>query len=155
MRINAVRCAVALLMLSCTGLAKADEPTRGETLRAGTESTVAELENQWAQAQRLNDIDQLEPLLAERYASTETDGEVMSRAEVLLEERSTKYTTVEVEDLQVTAFENVAIANMVVSSRGTIKGKKFEHHARWTDTWAKMANGSWQCVASHGTSVKP
>jgi ketosteroid isomerase-like protein len=27
-------------------------------------------------------------------------------------------------------------------------------HERFTDTWVKMPNGQWQCVASHGSPVK-
>jgi hypothetical protein len=29
-----------------------------------------------------------------------------------------------------------------------------DEHERWTDTWVKMPNGSWQCVASHGSEIK-
>src|SRR5216683_79678 len=33
-------------------------------------------------------------------------------------------------------------------------GKPLDVHERWTDTWVKMSNGKWQCVASHGSPVK-
>jgi ketosteroid isomerase-like protein len=44
---------------------------------------------------------------------------------------------------------------MIFDAKGTDeKGKPMDVHARWTDTWAKMSDGKWQCVASHGSSIK-
>jgi ketosteroid isomerase-like protein len=33
-------------------------------------------------------------------------------------------------------------------------GKIVDLNIQWTDTWVKMPNGKWQCVASHGSSIK-
>jgi len=33
------------------------------------------------------------------------------------------------------------------------KGKPFDDHSNWTDTWVKMPNGKWQCVASQDTLI--
>jgi hypothetical protein len=33
------------------------------------------------------------------------------------------------------------------------KGKPFNDHSSWTDTWIKMPNGKWQCVASQDTLI--
>jgi hypothetical protein len=33
-------------------------------------------------------------------------------------------------------------------------GKPLDAHERFTDTWVKMPNGKWQCVASHQSRVK-
>src|SRR5208282_5709467 len=33
-------------------------------------------------------------------------------------------------------------------------GKPVDAHERWTDTWMKMSNGKWQCVASHASTIK-
>jgi len=43
---------------------------------------------------------------------------------------------------------------MVFDAKGTDeKGKPMDMHARWTDVWVKMPNGTWQCVASHGSNI--
>jgi len=34
------------------------------------------------------------------------------------------------------------------------KGKPFDTHERWTDTWLEMSSGKWQCVASHQSTIK-
>jgi ketosteroid isomerase-like protein len=33
-------------------------------------------------------------------------------------------------------------------------GTKVDRRERWTDTWVKMKDGKWQCVASQQTPVK-
>ena len=33
-------------------------------------------------------------------------------------------------------------------------GKALDVNERWTDTWLKMPDGKWQCIASHASSVK-
>jgi len=34
------------------------------------------------------------------------------------------------------------------------EGKPLNPHERFTDTWVKMKDGKWQCVASHQSVVK-
>jgi hypothetical protein len=34
------------------------------------------------------------------------------------------------------------------------RGRVLDIHERWTDTWVKMPNGRWQCVASHASAIK-
>ena len=48
-----------------------------------------------------------------------------------------------------------AIATGGFKGKGTDEsGKPFETNERWTDTWVKMPDGKWQCVASHGSDIK-
>jgi ketosteroid isomerase-like protein len=74
---------------------------------------------------------------------------------MLASAKATKYDSIEYEDVKVTAFGNTAIATGGSKLTGTdASGKPLDEHVRWTDTWVKMANGQWQCVASHVSSVK-
>ena len=94
-------------------------------------------------------------LMVDKYVSTGTDGRVTTRTQSIAEETATKYSSVEVVGVQVTAFGDTAIASVEIKAKGTDpKGKPFDSHSRWTDTWVKMTSGAWQCVASHGSNVK-
>jgi hypothetical protein len=59
------------------------------------------------------------------------------------------------ENVQVTVFGDTAIAIGRVKDKGTdASGKPFDEHERWTDTWVKMPNGKWQCVATQASTIK-
>ena len=121
----------------------------------GTEKAVAALEQQWLQAQKTNNPDLLAPLLADKFVITGSDGKVRTKTESLAEEKATKYVSAEYEDMKVTVFGDTAIATSVFNAKGTDEsGKPFDRHQRWTDTWVKMPSGKWQCVASHGSTIK-
>ena len=121
----------------------------------GTEKAVAALEQQWLQSQKTNNPDLVAPLLADKFVNTGSDGKVTGKAETLATAKATKYDSAEYEDVKVTAFGATAIATGGFKAKGTdASGKPLDVHERWTDTWVKMPNGQWQCVASHGSPVK-
>ena len=121
----------------------------------GTEKAVMALEQQWLQSQKTNNPDLVAPLLANKFISTDSDGKVTGKAETLATAKATKYDSAEYEDVKVTAFGDTAIATGGFNAKGTDpSGKPLDVHERWTDTWVKMPNGQWQCVASHGSPVK-
>ena len=121
----------------------------------GTEKAVTALEQQWMQSQKTNNPDLVAPLLADKFVNTGTDGKVTGKAETLANAKATKYESIEYEDLKVTVFGDTAIATGASKAKGTDEsGKPMDDHVRWTDTWVKMPNGKWQCVASQGSPVK-
>ena len=121
----------------------------------GTEKAVAALEQQWLQSQKTNNPDLVAPLLADKFISTGSDGKVTGKAETLATAKATKYDSAEYDDVKVTAFGDTAIATGGFKATGTdASGKPLDVHERFTDTWVKMPNGQWQCVASHGSPVK-
>jgi uncharacterized protein (TIGR02246 family) len=121
----------------------------------GTEKAVAALEQQWLQSQKANNPDLVAPLLAEKFVNTSSDGKVTSKAESLANAKATKYDSVDYENLKVTVFGDTAIATGLFTAKGTDpSGKPLDIRERFTDTWVKMPNGKWQCVASHGSPVK-
>jgi ketosteroid isomerase-like protein len=141
-------CLIALISLGSAAWSQAQ--TSG-----GTEKAVAALEEQWLQSQKTNNPDLVAPLLADNFVNTGSDGKVMNKAETLADARATKYASAEYEDLKVTVFGDTAIATGGFKAKGTdASGKPLDEHVRWTDTWVKMPNGKWQCVASHGSPVK-
>jgi ketosteroid isomerase-like protein len=120
-----------------------------------TENAVAALEQQWLQSQKTNNPDLVAPLLADKFVSTSSEGKVSDKAKSLADAKATKYDSVDYKDLKVTAFGNTAIATGDFIAKGTDpSGKPLDVHERFTDTWVKMPNGKWQCVASHGSPVR-
>jgi ketosteroid isomerase-like protein len=141
-------CLVGLLSLGSAAWSQAQ--TTG-----GTEKAVAALEQQWLESQKTNNPDLVAPLLADKFVNTETDGKVMNKAETLANAKATKYASAEYEDVKVTVFGDTAIATGVFKAKGTdASGKPMDIHERWTDTWVKMPSGKWQCVATHGSTIK-
>ena len=139
-----------MLLLSFGSAALLQAQTNG-----GTEKAVTALEQQWLQSQKANNPDLVAPLLADKFIETGSDGKVTSKAESLANAKATKYDSVDYEDLKVTVFGDTAIATGLFTAKGTDpSGKPLDLRERFTDTWVKMPNGKWQCVASHGSPVK-
>ena len=144
-----VCCAVALLSLMVAAQAK------DKKMGSGTEQAVAGLEQQWTDAAKASNPEPLAPLLADKFVSTDSQGKVIGKAETLAHTKAAKWQTNQISDVKVTVFGNTAIATGNWVGKGSDEnGKPVDAHERWTDTWMKMSNGKWQCVASHSSTIK-
>jgi ketosteroid isomerase-like protein len=122
---------------------------------SGTEKGVAALEQQWLKSQKTNNPDLVAPLIADNFTNTDPEGKVTTKGQMLTTAKATKYESVDYDDLKVTVFGDTAIAIGTFKAKGTDgTGKPMDVRERFTDTWVKMPNGKWQCVASQGTAVK-
>jgi ketosteroid isomerase-like protein len=120
-----------------------------------TEKDVAALEQQWLQGQKTNNPDLVARLLADKIVVTEADGKVSDKAGTIAFYKSTKWNSADYDDVKVAAFGDTAIATGGFKGKGTdATGKPFDSSERWTDTWMKMPNGKWQCIASQATPRK-
>ena len=129
--------------------------SQAQDASGATEKAILALESQWIQSQTTNNPALLAPLLADRFINTGTDGKVRNRAETLVTEKATKYSSAEYPELKVTVFGDTAIATSVWRGQYTDEsGKPVNSHSRWTDTWVKMPDGKWQCVATHGSNME-
>ena len=121
----------------------------------GAEKAVADLEHQWLKSQQTNNPDLVAPILAEGFTNTSSEGKVTNKAESIAEAKATKYTSVDYVDMKVMVFGDTAIAVGRFRGKGTDpSGKPLDANERFTDTWTKMPNGKWQCVASHQSPIK-
>lgn len=128
---------------------------QAEQATGATEKAVAALEEQWLKSQKTNNPDLVAPLLADKFVSTSEDGKVMNKAQSLADAKATKFTSADYENLQVTVFGDTAIATGGGRFKGTdASGKPIDSHERFTDTWVKMPDGKWQCVATHSSPIK-
>ena len=113
---------------------------------AEIEKTIMALENQWLESERANKPEMAAPLMADRMLATGAGG-VENKSQDLA--GTPKYTSAENSDMQVRVFGDTAIATGMHTSSGTSKeGKPFSRKYRFTDTWVKMPDGKWQCVAT-------
>jgi len=112
------------------------------------------LENAWNQAQLHHDADAVGQLLPESYIYTDYDGTVMNKATFLEDLKDPNYKAMSLTntDMQVIPYTNAAIVVGAYHSKGTYKGKPFDHTARFTDTWI-FQDRKWQCVATHTNLV--
>src|SRR5580698_11231932 len=86
---------------------------------ADAEKAVAAAEEQWTQSERINNVDLLAPLLANRFIFIDTDGKISNRTQELADTKATHYASVDIEDLRITVVGHTAIATMVFKAKGT------------------------------------
>src|SRR5579864_471302 len=100
-------------------------------------SKLMALENAWNLAQVNRDSKALDGLVSDHYVYTDVDGTVMNKAQFLADNKDPDYSTslVTNDDVQVFAYSNVAIVIGKYHTKGTYKGKTFDHWGRFTDTW--------------------
>jgi ketosteroid isomerase-like protein len=121
---------------------------------ANVEQTLLQLERDWEQANAKNDTAALDRILAPEYVSTNSDGRLATRAEVLarLKSGELKFTAFTQDDYKVLVIGDTAI----VTGRSTIKairdGKDLSGQERWTDVFVRR-NGRWQAVATHSSRI--
>src|SRR5215470_2099145 len=113
------------------------------------------LENAWNQAQMTKDVKAVEQLLAPMFIYTDYDGLVQDKKKFLddLQDPAYRATSMINDDQQVFPYHNAAVVVGTYHTKGTYKGKAFEHRGRFTDTWMYQ-DGRWVCVASHISLIK-
>jgi len=118
-------------------------------------SKLIALENAWNQAQLHKDVPAVEQLLAPMFVYTDYDGAVMDKSKFLDDMKDVAYraTSIINDDVQVFPYHNAAVVVGTYHTKGTYKGKTFEHHGLFTDTWIHQ-EGKWKCVASHISLTK-
>jgi ketosteroid isomerase-like protein len=139
---------IGLFLLTTVSWSQAQQP--GEI-----EKSIMALEDQWNTAQNTNNPDSLAPLLAEKFVTTSPEGKVAGKTETLADVKSYLKDSGANSQMKVIVYGTTAIATGVW--KGKTKdpsGKIIDLNVQWTDTWVKMSNGKWQCVASHGSTIK-
>lgn len=113
-------------------------------------SKVLQLEAKWNDAYKQGDIAALNSLLADDFIITVEDGRTFSKAGYIaqLGGGTTVVELSDMSDLKVRVRGNTAIVTGAYHEKGTIKGKPYEFHDRFTDVWLNI-DGRWQLIASH------
>ncbi len=115
----------------------------------GDESQIIAFENLWNQMQIAHDANAMEQLLDPDFVLTDYDGSVLNKAQFLasLRDKSNQLTTEISQDMKLHRHGDTVIVVGATHERGTLKGKPYEHHGRFTDTWIKR-DYRWLCIAS-------
>ena len=123
--------------------------------QGGVEKALLDLERQWVKASSAGDGDALAPLLASDFVSVQSDGTMQTKAVYVANARKGKWQVNDVSDMKVQVHGDSAVVIGIWTGKGTDgTGKAFDGRERFVDTWMKMPDGKWQCVASAGISMK-
>ena len=115
----------------------------------GDETKIIALENLWNQMQIAHDADAMGKMLDADFVLTDYDGTVMSRGQFLasIRDMSNHLTSEVSEGMKLHRHGDTVIVIGATHEKGTLKGKPYEHHGRFTDTWIKH-DDQWICIAS-------
>ena len=146
---NLVGCALASLLF--VGIAAAQAATS-----EADDKAVLAAEHQWLKSQQTNNTELLAPLLADKVVETNDEGKVFDGKDaVLADAKAVTWSSADYTEMKVNVFGHTAVATGVFTGKGKdAAGKSVEERVRFTDTWVKMPNGKWQCVATADSSIK-
>lgn len=148
--------ATGAILLFSLGVAVAQEAAKAGAKPASTVvQALTDMENQWARASKAGDGDAIGAMLAEDFVALDSDGTMRGKADVVARTKKGKWVTNEIGDLKVIVHGDSAIVTGSWIGKGTDgAGKAVDAKERWADTWVKMANGKWLCVASASAPSK-
>lgn len=121
----------------------------------GDSARVLALETLWNQAEVEKDASALDHLLADNFSFVDIDGSMQNKAEFLasIKHPAERIETIGNESLQARVYPDTVIVIGTYHERGTLNGKGYYHHGRFTDTWIREGS-SWMCVASQSTLIE-
>lgn len=146
----------AIVLLSAgVGVAQQATTAGGAKATGSVAQTLTDLEHQWVAASKASNGDALAPLLSDDIVAIDSDGSMHGKADLVARAKKAKWTTMEIGDMKVVVHGDSAIVTGSWTGNGTDgAGKSVNAKERWGDTWVKMPNGKWQCVASIAAPVK-
>jgi ketosteroid isomerase-like protein len=115
----------------------------------GDESQIIAFENLWNQIQINHDANAMEQMLDSDFVLTDYDGSILNKSQFLssVRDKSNQLTVEVSEGMKLYRHGDTVIVIGATHERGTLKGKPYEHHGRFTDTWIKR-DYRWLCIAS-------
>lgn len=123
--------------------------------QGGVEKQITGMEQKWAEAQKASNADAIAPMLADNFKIVFSDGRVMNKSQALDDTRKSKMDSVEASDMKVTSYGDTAVVTGTWKGKGTdAAGKPTDDTERFIDTWHKMPDGKWQCIASGNATIK-
>jgi ketosteroid isomerase-like protein len=134
---------IPVLLLSSLALPLNSAQTEGD------ETKIIALENLWNQMQIAHDADAMEKMLDADFILTDYDGSVLTKGQFLasIRDKSNQLTSEVSQDMKLHRHGDTVVVIGATHEKGTAKGKPYEHHGRFTDTWIKH-DTQWLCIAS-------
>jgi ketosteroid isomerase-like protein len=120
----------------------------------GVSQAITQMEQQWASNAKAGNVDAVAANLADNFVELDSDGSLHTKSQSVERMKTAKWESNEVSDVKVIVHGNTAIATGGWHGKGTVAGKSVDGHENWVDTWMKMPNGKWQCIASASAPSK-
>jgi ketosteroid isomerase-like protein len=139
---KAARLAIAFIgALAITGYVSARADSKAD------QSTVAALDSQYQLAVRNNDVDTMARILSDDFILTLGTGQTYTRADLLNKARTKEviYEQNEDTDKAVRVWGGNAVVTSKLWLKGVDKGKPFEWHVWFSDTYVRTSTG-WRYV---------
>jgi len=122
----------------------------------GVTAKVLSLEQLWNQAEVQKDTHSLSQLLTDTFIYVDIDGNLIKdKAEFLasVTSRAEHIESIRSESMLSQAHGDTVVVTGVYHEKGTLNGKPYLHHGRFTDTWVKEGS-AWMCAASQSTLIQ-
>jgi len=117
------------------------------------EQKLKNLERQWEEALTRRDVATLDQLMADDYVLTTVSGEVVNKAKVLEQIKSTNATAkVQNTNTAVRVYGDTAVVTGLVLTSGRFNNQDVNTQSRYLKVYVKR-RGRWQVVAAQATLV--
>ena len=145
-----VRCIAVLPLI--IGAAAAQQKS---SAAAGDEAALKAIEEKWDIASVKGDTQALGAIWADPFVSTNVDGVVRTKAEMLARMKAgeVKYLNSKVDNMKVIVSGDTAVVTGRWAGKFVEKGKTINATERFTDTFVRQG-GTWRCIASHASTLK-
>lgn len=121
----------------------------------GAAEKVLSLEQLWNQAEVAQDVHSLNQLLSDAFMYVDVDGSLQNKADFIsgVTGRAEHIDSIRSESMLSRVHGDTVIVTGVYHEKGTLNGKPYYHHGRFTDTWIKSGS-AWLCAASQSTLIQ-
>jgi ketosteroid isomerase-like protein len=119
------------------------------------EGRILALETAWNHAEQGKDVAALDQLLSPQLVYVDYDGSISNKQQFLNSVKTEGLAPEQIvnEQQSVHMYGDCAVVSGIYREKGTNKGKPYNRHGRFTDTWVRIDN-TWQCVASQSTLIQ-
>ncbi len=143
----------AMRLLTCLLILLLSTPVMARGM-APADAELMAIDRNWNVMRLAGDADALEPLIADDWLLTHSDGRTQTKDEYLDELRTRSRTNngIENRDVALRRYGETAVVTGTSVQSGITDGKPWEGQFRFTRVWVQR-EGRWQMVASHSSRI--
>ncbi|MFZ0418759.1 MAG: nuclear transport factor 2 family protein [Candidatus Sulfotelmatobacter sp.] len=127
-----MRSVMLVALLACAGTSGSYAQRDSD---ADSESKIVAMEHVWAQAYIIKDPKALERILDDAFVCVASDGRLLTKAQILMDVKSSNALQVLTESMAVHLHGDTAIVTGTFRTMGMERGKPFTRRERFVDTW--------------------
>jgi ketosteroid isomerase-like protein len=145
----------AFLAAACAGSPQESKAAPAIFPAANAEDTpqvITQLEHEWVAAILAKDTATIDRLLAADFIGT-TNNQKYFKDDAIEDVRTGTHESLELNDIDVRVFGNVAIATMSQDEKSKHAKEDFSGKYLFTNVWVKT-DSQWHAVASHGSRIR-